>query len=84
MELCNESCSSVQLACRLAYKKLLCWTLHESFSTILFILAVLVGTIDFYHLVTLSLTLTLAGRHKVSAKQNTLASFSRTFFSRSG
>ena len=39
-----------------------------------------IGTIDFYHFVPLSLTLTLAGGHKVSTKQNLLASFSRMLF----
>ena len=33
------------------------------------------GTIDFYHFIPLSLALTLPGGHKVSAKQNVLASF---------
>ena len=35
----------------------------------------LVGTIDFYHYIPLSLTLTLPGGHKVNAKQNLWASF---------
>ena len=39
-----------------------------------------IGTIDFYHFIPLSLTLTLAGGRKVSTKQNLLASFSETFF----
>ena len=42
-----------------------------------FIPAMLLGTIDFYHCIPLSLTLTLAEHHKVSAKQNLLTSFSR-------
>ena len=42
-----------------------------------------IGTIDFYHLNRLSVTLTLAGGHKVSAKQNLLASFPHLFFNRS-
>ena len=37
------------------------------------------GTIDFYHVIPLSVVLTLAGDHGVSGKQNPLASFSRTF-----
>ena len=37
-------------------------------------------TINFYHFIPLSLTLTLPGGHKVSTKQNLLASFSRTLF----
>ena len=44
----------------------------------------LIGTTDFYHCIPLSLTLILPGGHKVSAKQNLLASFSPTFFSLSG
>ena len=32
-----------------------------------------IGTIDFYHFIPLSVALTLAGGHKVSAKQNLLA-----------
>ena len=37
-----------------------------------------IGTIDFYHFIPLLLTLNLAGVHKISWKQNLLASFSRT------
>ena len=44
----------------------------------------LVGTIDFYYLLPLSMTLTLAGSSKVSAKQNLLASFSGTLLNQSG
>ena len=44
--------------------------------------AMLTGTIDFYHFILLSLTLTLPGGHKVSAKRNLLASFSSVFSSR--
>ena len=39
-----------------------------------------IGTIDFCHFIPLSLTLTLAGGHKVGAKQNLLASFSCTLY----
>ena len=49
-----------------------------------FILLTLIGTIDFYHFVMLSLTLTLSGDHKVSTKQHLLASFSGTLFIWSG
>ena len=35
-----------------------------------FILTMLVGTIEFYHVVPLSLTLAFAGGHKVSTKEN--------------
>ena len=37
--------------------------------------AMLIGTIYLYHFVPLSLSLTLPGGHKVSLKQNLLASF---------
>ena len=46
----------------------------------LFIPAMLIGTINFYHFIPLSLTLPFAGDHKVSTKQNLLASiFSHIF-----
>ena len=38
----------------------------------------LMGTIDFYHFIPLSLTLSVPGGHKVNAKQNLLVSFSTT------
>ena len=50
----------------------------------LFIPAMLIVTIDFYHFIPLSLTLTSPTCHKVSAKQNLLASFSHTLFTLSG
>ena len=50
----------------------------QNFEPIVFILTMLIGTIDFYHFISLSLTLTLPGGHKVSTRQNTLASFSGT------
>ena len=40
----------------------------------------LIGTIDFYHFIPLSLTLTLPGGHKVSAKQNLLASMCTFYY----
>ena len=43
-------------------------------------LSMLIGTIDFYGHIPLSLTSTLPWGHKVGAKQNLLASFSGTFF----
>ena len=43
----------------------------------LFIPAMLIGTIDFYHSKHLSVTLILARGHKVSTKQNILTSFSQ-------
>ena len=51
-----------------------------NFSTICFILAMHIGTIDFYHFIPLSLTLTLPEGHKVSVEQNFLASNSGTLF----
>ena len=50
----------------------------QTFEPNLFIPAMLIGTVDFYHFIRLSLTLTLPRVRKVSAKQNLLASFSRT------
>ena len=44
-----------------------------------FVPAMLIGTIDFCHFISLSLTLTFLWGHRVSAKQNLLASFSWTF-----
>ena len=76
MDLCNELCSSGQLAC---VRKTLDIT-HELFNQSFFIPAMLTGTINFYHFIPLSLTLTLPEGHKVSAKQNLLASFSPTFY----
>ena len=40
----------------------------QTFQPIFVVPAMFVGTIDFYHFIPLSLTLTLAGGHKVSAK----------------
>ena len=48
------------------------------FNLFLAYLQMVVGTIDFYHFIPLSLILTLAGDQKVSAKQDILASFSDT------
>ena len=39
------------------------------------------GILDFYHFIPLSVSLALAGCHKVRTMQNLLASFSRTLFS---
>ena len=49
-----------------------------------FIPAMLIRIIDFYHFMPVSLALTLAGDHKISAKQNLLASFSPALFIWSG
>ena len=51
-----------------------CIRLYSQF----FIPTMLIGTIDFYHFIPLSVILTMVGGHKVSAKQNLLASFSCT------
>ena len=51
-------------------------------SAILFIPVMLTGTIDISHSIPRSLTLTLAGRHKVSAMQNLLVSISHTLLIR--
>ena len=58
------------------WQKLHHWTLCRN----IFIPAKLRGTIGFYHIRPLSLTLTLAGGHKVSTKQNLLALFSHALF----
>ena len=42
----------------------------------------LIGTLDFYHITLLLVTMTLVGDHKASPKQNLLASFSHRHFSR--
>ena len=47
----------------------------------LFIPAMLIGIIDFYHFIPLSLTLTLPEGHKVSTKQNLLLHFLSHFSS---
>ena len=52
---------------------------YKLFNQFLFIPAMLIDTIDFYHFILLPLTLTLAGGHKISAKQNLWAWFSCTF-----
>ena len=49
---------------------------RKLFSQNVSILAKLIDTINFYHLIPLSVTLALAASHKVSAKQNLVASFS--------
>ena len=52
---------------------------HANFSTtFFFILAIIMGTIDIYHLVPLFTDLDHAWGHKVSTEQNLLASFSHT------
>ena len=50
----------------------------QTFEPNFVIVAMLKGAIDFCHFVYRSLVFDLAGCHKVSAKQNLLASFSHT------
>ena len=52
----------------------------QTFKSDVVIHAMLIGTIDLHYHIPLSLTLTLAWGHKVSAMQNLIASFSRTLF----
>ena len=49
-----------------------------------FIPAVLIGTIELFHFISLSMTLTLAGGHKVNRMQNLWTSFSCKLFNWSG
>ena len=57
-----------------------CLSLCQNVQQQFFISAMLIGTIDLYHFIRLSLTLTMPGGHKVSASQNLLAFiFSHTF-----
>ena len=75
----NESCSSGPLSCmaKIGHHT-------QTFQPNFFIPAQLLGTIDFYHVILLSLTMIVPGGHKVSVNQNVLASFSRTLFIWSG
>ena len=78
MDRCNASCLDGQLAI-LVWENL--WTLYvNSFLSNFSIPAMHIGTADFAIFTPLSLTLTLPGLHKVSAKKNFLASFSCTLF----
>ena len=74
MDLCYELCLSIKHG-----KNFKVGYYMQTSRPNLFIPAILIGTIDFYHFILLSLTLTLPGGHKVSAKQILLASFSCTF-----
>ena len=56
----------------------------QTFWPIFFTPATLIGIADFYHFTPLSVTLTLTWGHKVSVKQNLLASFSCIHFDWSG
>ena len=47
----------------------------KTFQPHFFTLALVIGTVNFYHFIPLSMTLTLVGGHKISAEQNLLVSF---------
>ena len=53
----------------IVWQRLQCWTSCANFSNKLFLPAMLIDTIHFYHFIPISVTCTLAGDHKVSAKQ---------------
>ena len=79
MDLCNKLCLSSWLARGLSIlhgKKFNVGRLFANFQPNMFTSARIIGTIDFYHFITLSMTLTLARGHKVRTNQNLLASFS--------
>ena len=62
----------------LTWQKLWHWTVCTNFATRFVYTCyatMLIGTIDFYHITPLSLTLISAGGHKVSTKQNVLLYF---------
>ena len=69
MHQCNESCWSVCLASQpavLCSKNFDIGHYMQIFEPTLFIPAMLIGTIDFYHFIPPSLTMALPGGHKVS------------------
>ena len=78
MNLCHESCSSGLPAEQPAVCLGVAETLALDITGKLFN-QIVIPTIDFYHLMPLSMTLTVPGSHKVSAEQNLLASFCHTF-----
>ena len=80
-DLCDQSCSSGRPFVLLG-KSFNVEHYAHTFHPHSFILAVLIGTIGFYHFISLlpSEALTLAGSTKVSTKQNQKDSFSRTLF----
>ena len=82
MGLCSESCLSGWLAGLSVLYGKNCDIGHymKTVQPNLFIVSMLIGTIDFCHLIPLLLTWTLPGGHKISTKQNLLASFSHTLF----
>ena len=56
----------------------------QTVQPVLFILAMLTGTIDFHHFILLSLIMSLPGGHKVSTQQRFFALFSLMLFIQSG
>ena len=83
MDLCNESRSSGWLSSWLAVfygKNFNTGRYMQTVQPNFLIPAMLVGSVDFYHFIPLSVTMTSAGGHKVSTKQDLLASFCGTFF----
>ena len=76
MDLCNES----WLTGRFAWQNFNIGHYMQTVQPNLFIPAMLIGTIDFYNVMLLSLTLTVPGSHNVSAKYNLSAAFSYTLF----
>ena len=81
MDLCNQSSASWPSL----VMKTWTLTLYVNFPVkFFFIFAMLTGTIDLYHFIPLSVTLTLALGHKVCAKQSLVASFPCTLFNWSG
>ena len=92
IDLYNEPRSSVFLAGQashwpagcLARQKLNFGHYMQNFQPVVLIPAMLIGTIDCCHFIPFSLALILPWGHKVSSKQNLLASFSHTLFNWSG
>ena len=70
MDLCNELCSTSWLAC---VAKTLTLGIACTFQLLFFISAMIIGTIDFHHLIPPSMTLTFLEGYKVNSKQNCLA-----------
>ena len=79
MELCNKLSLADWLSCKA--KTFNVWHYTQTVRPNLFISATLRGTIDFYHSISLSVTLTLPQGHKVSAKQNHGVHFLKHFSS---
>ena len=80
MNVCSKWCLSGRAASWPSYMVRTYKHYWQTFPPNLFIPAMIIGAIDVYCSIPLSVTLTLAGGHKVSAKQILLASFSHTLF----